>query len=140
MALSHFFWNCCIPIRSDGYVGFASENPFVFTFVMWVHCCLRGWAASGTALLLLCIKINNVYWALWFEITFLGSLISALVEVGGKLRFWIFRWYLHSCYNETLLNIRCTWIEIRHRIHSKAGQFASYKKGKTKWSTKRSDI
>ena len=95
-----FMWNCCIPIRSDGYVGFASENPFVFTFVMWVHYCLRGWAASGTALLLLCIKINNVYWALWLEITFLGSLISALVW--WQVRFSIFRWCFTSIFPQII--------------------------------------
>ena len=45
-----FMWNCCIPIRSDGYVGFASENPFVFTFVMYSVACAPACSVRRAAL------------------------------------------------------------------------------------------
>ena len=80
--IQFFMWNCCIPIRSDGYVGFASENPFVFTFVMYWLCT----AVACVAARYYCVLrlTTSTAWALWFEITFLGSLISALVDVGGN--------------------------------------------------------
>ena len=65
-----------IPIRRDGYVGFASWNPFVLTFVA-SSVLSRSYSSNAGpkppsmlfwTLGLLCIKINNICSNTWLQI------------------------------------------------------------------------